>query len=84
MTNDSLWLTPAFSVSGVTSESCLLLGKVLMAQAGSQSEDEKATQAHSGDGIPGLTLNLIFLCQHHLQIAKKFVRELEKVHWEDF
>lgn len=56
MTNDSLWSTSAFSVADVTSESCLLLGKVLMAEAGFQTEDEKAIQTHSGDGILGLTL----------------------------
>lgn len=60
MTDDSLWLTSAFSVAGVTSESCLLLGKVLMAEAGLQSEDEKATQTHSGDGTLGLTLQFAF------------------------
>lgn len=56
MTNDSLWSTSAFSVADVTSESCLLLEKVLMAEAGFQTEDEKAIQTHSGDGILGLTL----------------------------
>lgn len=56
MTNDSFWSASAFSVAGVTSESCFLLGKGLMAEAGFQTEDAKAIQTHSGDGILGLTL----------------------------
>lgn len=53
-----------------------------MVQAGFMSEDEKATYTHPCDGILGLTL--LFLCQNHLQIAKKYARKLVKIHWKDF
>lgn len=30
------------------------------------------------------TNTLIFLCQNHLQVAKKYARKLGKTHWKDF
>lgn len=47
-------------MSGGTSGSCLLLGKVLIAPAGSKSEDKINTQTHSWGGIFGLTLEFDF------------------------